>query len=107
MYDKKGNLTAIGKKVMNHGKKPGDKGYVESIDEMFPAVAAIAGRAVAGAAARAIAKKKKDEASEYEKTRRKTIKSVESFKQFREEGGAGEEGTDELVKNFKKDTPNA
>ena len=30
MYDKKGNLTAIGKKVMNHGKKPGDKGYVES-----------------------------------------------------------------------------
>ena len=33
MYDKKGNLTAIGKKVMNHGKKPGDKGYVESIEE--------------------------------------------------------------------------
>ena len=34
MYDKKGNLTAIGKKVMNHGKKPGDKGYVESnLDE--------------------------------------------------------------------------
>ena len=35
MYDKKGNLTAIGKKVMNHGKKPGDKGYVESIEEMW------------------------------------------------------------------------
>lgn len=34
MYDKKGNLTPIGKKVMNHGKKPGDKGYVESnLDE--------------------------------------------------------------------------
>ena len=33
MYDKKGNLTPMGKKVMNHGKKPGDKGYVESVDE--------------------------------------------------------------------------
>ena len=33
MYDKKGNLTPLGKKVMNHGKKPGDKGYVESIEE--------------------------------------------------------------------------
>jgi hypothetical protein len=34
MYDKKGNLTPLGKKVMNHGKKPGDKGYVESnLDE--------------------------------------------------------------------------
>lgn len=29
MYDKKGNLTPLGKKVMNHGKKPGDKGYIE------------------------------------------------------------------------------
>jgi hypothetical protein len=28
MYDKKGNLTPLGKKVMNHGKKPGDKGYI-------------------------------------------------------------------------------
>jgi nicotinic acid mononucleotide adenylyltransferase len=37
MYDKKGNLTAIGKKVMNHGKKPGDKGYVESLDDRFEA----------------------------------------------------------------------
>lgn len=33
MYDKKGNLTPLGKKVMNHGKKPGDRGYVESVDE--------------------------------------------------------------------------
>jgi hypothetical protein len=33
MYDKKGNLTPLGKQVMNHGKKPGDKGYVESIEE--------------------------------------------------------------------------
>jgi len=34
MYDKKGNLTPLGKKVMNHGKKPGYKGYVESnLDE--------------------------------------------------------------------------
>lgn len=32
MYDKKGNLTAIGKKVMNHGKKPGDKGYHEDVE---------------------------------------------------------------------------
>ena len=32
MYDKKGNLTPLGKKVMNHGKKPGDRGYVESVD---------------------------------------------------------------------------
>ena len=32
MYDKKGNLTPMGKKVMNHGKKLGDKGYVESIN---------------------------------------------------------------------------
>ena len=30
MYDKKGNLTPMGKKVMNHDKKLGDKGYVES-----------------------------------------------------------------------------
>ena len=29
MYDKKGNLTPLGRKVMNHGKKPGDKGYIE------------------------------------------------------------------------------
>lgn len=33
MYDKKGNLTPLGKKVMNHGKKPGDKGYMESLGE--------------------------------------------------------------------------
>ncbi|MDB4443387.1 hypothetical protein N9157_02645 [Saprospiraceae bacterium] len=32
MYDKKGNLTPIGKKVMNHGKKQGDKGFVESVE---------------------------------------------------------------------------
>jgi len=31
MYDKKGNLTPLGKKVMNHGKKQGDKGFVESV----------------------------------------------------------------------------
>tara|TARA_R110002153_G_scaffold146001_1_gene297338 strand:- start:86 stop:955 length:870 start_codon:yes stop_codon:yes gene_type:complete len=39
MYDKKGNLTPIGKKVMNHGKKQGDKGFVESVelDEMTSA----------------------------------------------------------------------
>ncbi len=29
MYDKKGNLTPLGKKVFNHNKKPGDKGYVK------------------------------------------------------------------------------
>lgn len=29
MYDKKGNLTPLGKRVMNHGKKPGDKGYMK------------------------------------------------------------------------------
>ncbi len=29
MYDKKGNLTPLGKKVFNHNKKPGDKGWVE------------------------------------------------------------------------------
>ena len=33
MYDKRGNLTPLGKKVMNHGKKPGDKGYIESVNE--------------------------------------------------------------------------
>ena len=33
MYDKKGNLTPLGKKVMNHGKKPGDKNYIESVNE--------------------------------------------------------------------------
>ena len=60
MYDKKGNLTAIGKKVMNHGKKPGDKGFVESLDDKFEASCG---------------------------------------------GGAGEEGTDKLVKKYKKDTP--
>ena len=32
MYDKKGNLTPLGKKVMNHGKKPGDKNYIESVN---------------------------------------------------------------------------
>ena len=35
MYDKKGNLTPLGKKVMNHGKKPGDKNYIESVEESF------------------------------------------------------------------------
>ena len=35
MYDKKGKLTPLGKKVMNHGKKPGDKGYIESVEESF------------------------------------------------------------------------
>ena len=46
MYDKKGNLTAIGKKVMNHGKKPGDKGYVESnlVDEAVGTSAKHAGK---------------------------------------------------------------
>lgn len=34
MYDKKGNLTPLGKKVMNHGKKPGDKGYIEEAKNM-------------------------------------------------------------------------
>jgi hypothetical protein len=29
MYDKKGNLTPLGKRVMNHSKKPGDKGYMK------------------------------------------------------------------------------
>jgi len=33
MYDKKGNLTPLGKKVLNHNKKPGDKGYVENVEE--------------------------------------------------------------------------
>jgi len=33
MYDKKGNLTPLGKKVFNHNKKPGDKGYVENVEE--------------------------------------------------------------------------
>ena len=48
--------------------------------------------------------------SDYEKKRRKSIDAVEgikSFKQFKEEHGAGEEGTDKLVKKLKKDTPNA
>ena len=35
MYDKKGKLTPLGKKVMNHGKKPGDKNYIESVEESF------------------------------------------------------------------------
>jgi len=34
MYDKKGNLTPLGKKVMNHGKKKGDEGYVESVETL-------------------------------------------------------------------------
>ena len=33
MYNKDGTLTDIGKKVMNYGKKPGDKGYIESTNE--------------------------------------------------------------------------
>jgi hypothetical protein len=35
MYDKKGNLTPLGKKVMNHGKKPGDniREETEQLDE--------------------------------------------------------------------------
>ncbi|MDB2657518.1 hypothetical protein N9Y60_05605 [Crocinitomicaceae bacterium] len=39
MYDKKGNLTPLGKKVMNHGKKPGDRGYTESLDEISKGMA--------------------------------------------------------------------
>ena len=38
MYDKKGNLTPMGKKVMIHGKKPGDKGYVENTNEEVESV---------------------------------------------------------------------
>ena len=38
MYDKKGNLTPLGKKVMNHGKKPGDKGYIENTNESIDEV---------------------------------------------------------------------
>lgn len=52
---------------------------------------------------------------DYEKDRRKAIKKAvdakpsldEKVSAFLEERGAGEEGTDELVKKFKKDTPNA
>lgn len=36
MYDKKGNLTPMGKKVMNHGKKPGDKGFMEALERDGP-----------------------------------------------------------------------
>lgn len=35
MYDKKGNLTPLGKEVMNYGLKPGDKGYIESVEEII------------------------------------------------------------------------
>jgi hypothetical protein len=35
MYDKKGKLTPLGKKVMNYGKKPGDKGYIEEAVEIY------------------------------------------------------------------------
>ena len=173
MYDKKGNLTAIGKKVMNHGKKPGDKGYVESnLDEQAteflekytaptpeeikkdkerdrkasgkqrPSMSAksatkktyggMMGGLKAGYgeeksskkhintkptidedekedlakhAAQAIAKKKA--AGEMDEYSDKPTKAKPRYKEMRNEAscGAGEQGTNELTKKYKKDTP--
>ena len=175
MYDKKGNLTAIGKKVMNHGKKPGDKGYVESnLDEQAteflekytaptpeeikkdkerdrkasgkqrPSMSAksttkktyggMMGGLKAGYgygeeksskkhintkptidedekenlakhAAQAIAKKKA--AGEMDEYSDKPAKAKPRYKEMRNEAscGAGEQGTNELTKKYKKDTP--
>lgn len=173
MYDKKGNLTAIGKKVMNHGKKKGDKGYVESnLDEQAteflekytaptpeeikkdkerdrkasgkqrPSMSAksttkktyggMMGGLKAGYgeeksskkhintkptidedekedlakhAAQAIAKKKA--AGEMDEYSDKPTKAKPRYKEMRNEAscGAGEQGTNELTKKYKKDTP--
>lgn len=170
MYDKKGNLTTIGKKVMNHGKKPGDKGYVESIEEkngLWANIHAKRKRIKAGSgekmrkpgskgaptdAALKAAQESFDEAYKitkiYNKVTKKDIAAKRStatyavhshdrkyFKEFpnqkdaekhlkslgkkedidvimsnidmvNEVAGAGEQGTDKLVKKYKKDTPN-
>ena len=170
MYDKKGNLTAIGKKVMNHGKKPGDKGYVESIEEkrgLWDNIHAKRKRIKAGSGERMrkpgekgaptpeaikAAQESFDEAYKitkiYNKVTKKDIAAKRStatyavhshdrkyFKEFpnqkdaekhlkslgkkedidvimsnldmvNEVAGAGEQGTDKLVKKYKKDTPN-
>lgn len=165
MYDKKGNLTAIGKKVMNHGKKPGDKGYVESIEEKNGLWANIHAKRARGEKMRKkgekgaptpeaikAAQESFDEAYKitkiYNKVTKKDIAAKRStatyavhshdrkyFKEFpnqkdaekhlkslgkkedidvimsnldmvNEVAGAGEQGTDKLVKKYKKDTPN-
>ena len=164
MYDKKGNLTAIGKKVMNHGKKPGDKGYVESIEEKNGLWANIHAKRARGEkmrkkgekgaptdAAFKAAQESFDEAYKitkiYNKVTKKDIAAKRStatyavhshdrkyFKEFpnqkdaekhlkslgkkedigdimsnldmvNEVCGAGEQGTPQLTKKYKKDTP--
>jgi hypothetical protein len=165
MYDKKGNLTAIGKKVMNHGKKPGDKGYVESIEEKNGLWANIHAKRARGEKMRKkgekgaptpeaikAAQESFDEAYKitkiYNPVTKKDIAAKRStatyavhshdrkyFKEFpnqkdaekhlkslskkedidvimsnldivNEVAGAGEQGTNKLVKKYKKDTPN-
>ncbi len=165
MYDKKGNLTAIGKKVMNHGKKPGDKGYVESIEEKNGLWANIHAKRARGEKMRKkgekgaptpeaikAAQESFDEAYRitkiYNPVTKKDIAAKRStatyavhshdrkyFKEFpnqkdaekhlkslskkedidvimsnldivNEVAGAGEQGTNKLVKKYKKDTPN-
>ncbi len=165
MYDKKGKLTAIGKKVMNHGKKPGDKGYVESIEEKNGLWANIHAKRARGEKMRKkgekgaptpeaikAAQESFDEAYKitkiYNKVTKKDIAAKRStatyavhshdrkyFKEFpnqkdaekhlkslgkkedidaimsnldivNEVAGAGEQGTNKLVKKYKKDTPN-
>jgi len=171
MYDKKGNLTPLGKKVMNHGKKPGDKGYVESnLDEQAieflekykpatpeeikkdkererkasgkqrpsmnaksatkktyggmmgglkagygygesskksvdtkPTIDEDEKENLAKYAAAAIARKK--EAGEMDDKPKPKYKDKVKRKEVDEACGAGEQGTNELTKKYKKDTP--
>jgi hypothetical protein len=115
MYDKKGNLTAIGKKVMNHGKKPGDKGYVENTNESVELDEKVNAKAIQKAVddgksmdviMTMFANKRTTNTDEI----RKVVKDYMWKKRMKKEeascgGGAGEEGTDKLVKKYKKDTP--
>ena len=129
MYDKKGNLTPMGKKVMDHGKanskltpknrdadnarrkeynayqKSKRNEEVESIEEKAGLWANIHAKRARGEKMR----KKGDPGAptpEAIKRAQESIDDIESnLKMVNEVCGAGEQGTPQLTKKYKKDTP--
>lgn len=129
MYDKKGNLTPMGKKVMDHGKanskltpknrdadnarrkeynayqKSKRNEEIESIEEKAGLWANIHAKRARGEKMR----KKGDPGAptpEAIKRAQESIDDIESnLKMVNEVCGAGEQGTPQLTKKYKKDTP--
>ena len=129
MYDKKGNLTPMGKKVMDHGKanskltpknrdadnarrkeynayqKSKRNEEVESIEEKAGLWANIHAKRARGEKMR----KKGDPGAptpEAIKRAQESIDDIETnLKMVNEVCGAGEQGTPQLTKKYKKDTP--